>query len=43
MTLVEDAFESLGSFKNDVHTGNNGKMSAISFNGNKILTTEVEE
>ncbi len=39
VTLVEDAAESLGSFKNDVHTGNNGKMSAISFNGNKILTT----
>lgn len=39
VNLVEDAAESLGSFKDGVHTGNDGKMSAISFNGNKILTT----
>ncbi len=39
VTLIEDAAESLGSFNNGKHTGNIGKMSAISFNGNKILTT----
>ncbi len=39
ITLVEDAAESLGSFNNDVHTGTTGKLSALSFNGNKIITT----
>jgi len=39
ITLVEDAAESLGSFVDGVHTGNFGKVSAISFNGNKIITT----
>ena len=39
LTLIEDAAESLGSFYKDRHTGNWGKVSAISFNGNKILTT----
>jgi perosamine synthetase len=37
--LVEDSAESLGSFYNDVHTGRFGSLSAISFNGNKIITT----
>jgi len=37
--IVEDAAESLGSFYKGKHTGNFGKMSAISFNGNKIITT----
>ena len=36
---VEDAAESLGSFYKGVHTGNFGLLSAISFNGNKIITT----
>ena len=37
--LVEDAAESLGSFYKDRHTGSVGKLSALSFNGNKIITT----
>ena len=37
--IVEDAAESLGSYYKNVHTGNFGKVSAISFNGNKIITT----
>ena len=37
--LVEDAAESLGSKVGDKHTGTFGLLSAISFNGNKILTT----
>ncbi len=37
--LVEDAAESLGSSYNDTHTGLFGSLSAISFNGNKIITT----
>lgn len=36
--LVEDAAESLGSFYRNKHTGNFGKLAAISFNGNKIVT-----
>jgi dTDP-4-amino-4,6-dideoxygalactose transaminase len=36
--LVEDAAESLGSFYKDKHTGTFGKLAAISFNGNKIVT-----
>ena len=36
--LVEDAAESLGSFYKNQHTGTFGKLSAISFNGNKIVT-----
>ncbi|MEH2114735.1 LegC family aminotransferase [Nostoc sp.] len=39
LTLVEDAAESLGSFYKGCHTGNWGKVSALSFNGNKIITT----
>jgi perosamine synthetase len=37
--IVEDAAESLGSYYKGQHTGNLGKVSAISFNGNKIVTT----
>jgi perosamine synthetase len=37
--LVEDAAESLGSFYKEHHTGNIGKLSAMSFNGNKIITS----
>ncbi|CAI8998706.1 Aminotransferase, LLPSF_NHT_00031 family [Brevibacillus sp. IT-7CA2] len=39
LELVEDAAESLGSFYKGRHTGNLGKVSALSFNGNKIVTT----
>jgi perosamine synthetase len=38
IVLVEDAAESLGSFYKQKHTGTMGKLSAISFNGNKIIT-----
>lgn len=37
--LVEDAAESMGSFYKGQHTGTFGKVSAISFNGNKTITT----
>lgn len=37
--LIEDAAESLGSYYKGVHTGNRGRLSALSFNGNKIITT----
>ncbi|WP_274887523.1 LegC family aminotransferase [Vibrio harveyi] len=39
MTLVEDAAESLGSFYKGKHTGTIGDFGAVSFNGNKIITT----
>ncbi|KOP77740.1 aminotransferase DegT [Lysinibacillus sp. FJAT-14745] len=39
LVLVEDAAESLGSYYKGKHTGTFGKVSAISFNGNKIITT----
>lgn len=39
ITLVEDAAESLGSFYKEQHTGVIGKLAALSFNGNKIITT----
>lgn len=39
LELVEDAAESLGSYYKGRHTGNWGKVSAVSFNGNKIITT----
>jgi perosamine synthetase len=39
IVVVEDAAESLGSFYKEVHTGNFGKLAALSFNGNKIITT----
>lgn len=37
--LMEDAAQSLGSFYKGRHTGNFGMVSALSFNGNKIVTT----
>ncbi|MBN3493418.1 LegC family aminotransferase [Vibrio neptunius] len=39
ITLVEDAAESLGSFYKGKHTGTMGDFGAVSFNGNKIITT----
>ncbi|CAK3034153.1 LegC family aminotransferase [Vibrio crassostreae] len=39
LVLVEDAAESLGSFYKGKHTGTIGDVSAVSFNGNKIITT----
>src|SRR5574341_17063 len=39
ITMVEDAAESLGSFYKGKHTGNWGRVSALSFNGNKVITT----
>ena len=39
IALIEDAAESLGSFCDDIHTGNFGELSTLSFNGNKIITT----
>lgn len=37
--LVEDAAESLGSYYKGKHTGAIGEFGALSFNGNKIITT----
>lgn len=37
--LVEDAAESIGSTYKGKHTGTFGKVGAISFNGNKTITT----
>lgn len=37
--LIEDAAESLGSYYKDKHTGQWGVLSAVSFNGNKTITT----
>lgn len=37
--LIEDAAESLGSYYKGVQTGRFGDMAALSFNGNKIITT----
>ena len=37
--LVEDAAESIGSRYKNRHTGTFGKVGAISFNGNKTITT----
>ncbi|WP_188066260.1 LegC family aminotransferase [Brevibacillus brevis] len=39
LELIEDAAESLGSYYKGRHTGNWGRVSALSFNGNKIMTT----
>lgn len=39
LVLIEDAAESLGSSYHDRHTGNIGLLSALSFNGNKVVTT----
>lgn len=37
--VVEDAAESLGSYIGDKHTGTFGRLSCLSFNGNKTITT----
>jgi perosamine synthetase len=39
ITLIEDAAESLGSYYKGTHTGNVGRVAALSFNGNKVVTT----
>ena len=39
VTVIEDAAESLGSKYHGKHVGTFGKYNAISFNGNKIITT----
>lgn len=39
LTLIEDAAESIGSFYKGLHTGSFGRMAAMSFNGNKTITT----
>jgi perosamine synthetase len=39
LVLIEDAAESLGSSYRGRHTGNIGIVSALSFNGNKVVTT----
>ncbi len=39
LVLIEDAAESLGSRYKGRHTGNVGRISALSFNGNKVITT----
>lgn len=37
--LIEDAAESLGSIYKEKHTGTLGSLGALSFNGNKIITS----
>ncbi|MFC5588752.1 LegC family aminotransferase [Sporosarcina soli] len=39
LVLIEDAAESLGSYYKEKHTGGFGLVGALSFNGNKIMTT----
>ncbi len=39
LEMVEDAAESLGSYYKGNHTGSFGRCSALSFNGNKTITT----
>lgn len=39
LVLIEDAAESLGSYWRGRHTGNFGAVAALSFNGNKVMTT----
>lgn len=39
LTLIEDAAESLGSLYKGRHTGTFGTLAALSFNGNKVVTT----
>lgn len=39
IAMVEDAAESLGSYYKGKHTGNFGQVAALSFNGNKVITT----
>ena len=39
LLLIEDAAEALGSWEDDTHAGLHGNAGALSFNGNKIITT----
>lgn len=39
ISLVEDAAEAVGSSRGGKHCGTTGKLGALSFNGNKIVTT----
>ncbi|WP_181068240.1 LegC family aminotransferase [Oceanisphaera arctica] len=39
LCLIEDAAESLGSYYKGQHTGTLGRYGALSFNGNKVITT----
>lgn len=39
LKLIEDAAEALGSFRDGQHAGSWGDLAALSFNGNKIITT----
>lgn len=39
ISMIEDAAESLGSYYKGKHTGNWGHVAALSFNGNKVITT----
>lgn len=39
LILIEDASEALGTFYKNKHAGTFGKCGALSFNGNKIITT----
>ncbi len=39
LELIEDAAESVGSYYKGKHLGTQGRFSALSFNGNKIITT----
>lgn len=39
LIMVEDAAESLGSFYRGKHTGTFGRLGALSFNGNKTITS----
>ena len=37
--VVEDVAEALGTYENGIHVGNFGRCGALSFNGNKLITT----
>lgn len=39
LVLIEDAAEALGTYWHGVHVGGRGRLAALSFNGNKIVTT----
>lgn len=39
LALIEDAAEALGSYYNGRHAGAFGRVAALSFNGNKLVTT----
>lgn len=39
LAMVEDAAESIGSYYKGRHTGTLGRLGALSFNGNKTITT----